>query len=422
MVFPTAAETFAAIDIRMLSELGADVSVLTLRRPAPWPRSVRLGRRSPAETRRAVEGLLAARGLRHIEVNHASLVAVARGIAWAFIHPRMAFDALHWVLSLTWRKPGDLWRSLALLPRSFDILRIVQRRRPDVVHLFWGHYPTLVGHLVRRYAPNSVLSMFLGAYDLRRRFSGSGVVAREADVLWTHTAANVPEIEQLGVPPAHIRVVHRGIDPGALTAVKEERIPRRIVSVGRLIPSKGMDDVLEVFARLLPLLPDATLLILGDGPDATRLRDAARTHAIDHAVGFAGHVDHHRVLRELASAEVFLFLSRTERLPNAVKEAMAAGCVCVVADTVGIEELVVDGETGYVVGVREVDAACERVREILGNPALAARMRNAAIERIKQSFDASKSMAEYLRVWRELLEARGCGQTVTRDAMSGAVP
>ena len=55
---------------------------------------------------------------------------------------------------------------IALIPMSFYMFEKLKKEKPDIVHLFWGHYPSLVGYLVKKNMPDTKLSQFLGAYDL----------------------------------------------------------------------------------------------------------------------------------------------------------------------------------------------------------------------------------------------------------------
>ena len=80
------------------------------------------------------------------------------------------------------------------------------------MHLYWGHYPGLVGHLVMKYLPEIVLSSSLSAYDLFENYECSKPVARSAAFVRTWAGVNVPAIEAYGVSPDRIKVFYQGID------------------------------------------------------------------------------------------------------------------------------------------------------------------------------------------------------------------
>jgi glycosyltransferase involved in cell wall biosynthesis len=394
MQFPAPSETFASQDVRTLAMSGVDVEVFALRPPAARH-----------------EAMLEERSLVGIPVHTMPLRRVARGLRLWLARPRWAASLLTWILVSQLHRPSQLARSLALATGALVAFEEMQRRRFDVVHLFWGHYPALVGHLVAQFLPEVRLSVFLGAYDLRATYPGSGSVARRADVVWTHADANLPAILSLGVAPDRLRVNYRGIDVDAARRIAaeeaERRVRHRIVTVGRLLPAKGVDDVLRAVAQLRERLPDATLVVAGDGPDRVRLEDLARELGIDGAVTFLGHVPQNRVWRELARADAFVLMSHEERLPNAAKEAMALGCVPFVTRTAGIEELVEDGRTGHVVEIHDVPALVGRLSDLLLQDAAAlASMRERAQAHVSAHFDVRASMANYVRAWQGLVTGR----------------
>jgi len=391
MAFPAASETFATNDVLALRRSGVHVTVHSLR---------------PAV--RDADRLLAERDLLDLPVTHNGVRATLGGVGAMLARPGRVFELVGWITRHTWRRPTQLLRSLMVVPRAFDVYRHIEQEPPDVVHLFWGHYPAVVARLVQRYSPAVVVSMFLGAHDLRVRYGGSGPVARSADVVWTHTAANVPIIRAIGVAGDGPLVAYRGVDLHRLrdVAARTPKTPKRIVTAARLVPSKGVDDVIRAFARVVALHPDATLTVLGEGPQRADLERLAGSLGVQGSVRFLGHRPQEEAFQEMARAEVLLFLSRVESLPNVIKEAMAVGTVCVSSRTSGIEELLADGEHGFVVDHGDVDAAAAAVARILTDPALRTQMAEAARRHVETHFDLERTMTRYRDTWSELVRSR----------------
>ncbi len=394
MRFPAASETFACLDVRELSEKGATIAVHCLR-----------------PTHAEVPRLAEERGVRHIACSYNSVGASLCGLGAMLRTPGRALETLSWLVRRTWRRPVHLGKSLVLLARAFDILAALECDPPDVVHVYWGHYPALVGRLVQRYVPATAVSMSLGAYDLEARYPPTVDVARHAAFVRTHGECNVGAIvERVGIARGRVRVIANGTD---LSLVDERagealRVPGRIVTAGRLIPVKAMDDVLRAFAVVRGRRPDATLDILGAGTEQRRLETLAADLGVADAVVFRGHVPHADVFRYLARAEIFLFLSRSpgERLPNVVKEAMASGAACVSSDTTGIDELILDPGMGRVVPRGAVDAAAAAVLDLLADPDALARVRTRARAHVAAHFDVRTTTNAYLRLWRAAVEAK----------------
>lgn len=390
MKFPAPSETFAANDIRTLLRLGAQVSVHSLL--GPWQGS---------------GALLQERDLSTLEVTHGGIKSTFSGLWHAFTQPWLAFSLIGWLLRHCVTHPRHLAKSLLLVPRAVDIFVGIKKKQPDVVHLFWGHYPTLVAFLVKKYRPNIVLTIFLGAYDLGREFPGTPDVARRADAVWTHAQFNINKILSLGVPVQKIHVAYRGIDLNRIGAVACQRIRHRIVSAGRLIPLKGMEAVLAAVQIIRNKWPDTTLVLMGEGPERPRLEKLASEWGMQDAVIFRGHVPHDEVLTEMSAAEIFLLLSRSERLPNVAKEAMASGCVCIVTNTEGIDELITHGKSGFIVSQEAApEEAAEIVTKVFMNEDLRSDIQSHAMETLREQFDVDASMRKYLENWSLLLHQK----------------
>lgn len=386
MHFPVPSEAFAAVEIRALRRQGADVTVLAYRG-------------APADA----DQLLAERGLAGLPVDHGGIASTLRGLVAMLARPAESLWLLGEVLRGCWRSPGHLLKALSLMPRSFAMLQKLEALRPAVVHLFWGHYPSLLGLLVRRNLPSVVISQFLGAYDLERRFPLSAALAQQADVVTTHARANLPALAMLGLPEDRVDVAYRGIEiPPDLP--KSGKTRGLMVVAERLVPQKRTVDALRLFAELARSRPEAQLMIFGDGPEANRLHALAVQLGIAERVVFAGHVPQAEVFRALEAAEVALTFSQSpsERLPNALKEAMLRRCLCLSTRSPGIEELVEDGETGLLVEAGDSAAAAKRLIAVLADPQAVERIGREAQARIMAGFDVDRLMADRLARWSAL--------------------
>lgn len=400
--FPAPSETFAGTDVRVLRRLGVRVRAVNLR--PSHPRATQLLREWDLEA------------LELDEVTPGKLLAGAGRLAR---QPGLLTYLLGIILRDNWRRPVHVVKSLLALPRVLQLHRQLAANPPDVLHLFWGHYASLLGLLVRRTHPGVVVTVFLGAYDLRSRYATSATLAGVAHGVFTHARANLPLLAAQGVPPERVRVVYRGVDFERLRPGGQPKVPLRIATAGRLTRDKGMAEVLQAFAQVRQQWPRASLCLIGDGPERGSLEALARARGLT-GVEFAGHLEHRRVFERLCEAEVFLFLSRQEHLPNVVKEAMAARCACVVSRTTGIEELVAPGEHGLVVDAEDVAGAAAAVDRIFREPALRERLVTRARAHLETHFDAARNMSRYRAVWEECLVAwrstRGMAQPVTAPA------
>ena len=387
--FPAPSETFAGTDVRVLRALGVTVRAVNLRPSHPRARA-----------------LLREWDLEGLELDEVTPGKLLAGLGAASRRPALLAFALGTIFRDNARHPVHVVKSLLALPRIFQLHQTLAARPPDVLHLFWGHYASLLGMLVRRTHPAVVVTVFLGAYDLHRRFRTSATLAARADGVFTHARANLPLLAAQGIPPERVQVVYRGVDFERLPPREQPKVPRRIATAGRLTADKGMAEVLVAFARVQQTWPQASLCVMGEGPARAALERRARALGL-RAVEFTGHLPHQRVFERLNEAEVFLFLSRSEHLPNVVKEAIAARCACVVSRTTGIEELVAPGEHGFVVDAADVAGAAAGVDRLFREPELRRRFVERALTHLRTHFDARENMGRYRDFWTECLARRG---------------
>ena len=157
-------------------------------------------------------------------------------------------------------------------------------------------------------------------------------------------------------------IPENGIDPSrfSLRRTRTAQRPIRCVFLGRLVPYKGPDMLLEAIAPLLAA-GDVTIDIIGDGPLMPKLREFVASHQLP-GVSFRGWVDHQQVQNHLVNADVLTFPSVREFGGGVVLEAMALGLPSLVVDYGGPAELI-DTDTGWVVPVSDRSTLIQSVRE-----------------------------------------------------------
>ncbi|MFG3052156.1 glycosyltransferase family 4 protein [Kitasatospora sp. NPDC048239] len=178
-----------------------------------------------------------------------------------------------------------------------------------------------------------------------------------------------------------------------------------ILCVARLVPRKGQDTLIRALPLIRRAVPQAVLVLVGQGPDERRLRDLARRHTEPGSVVFAGGREHARTPAFYAAADVFAMPCRTRRagleaegLGIVFLEAAAAGLPVVVGDSGGAPDTVLDGVTGSVVDGRDHAAVAAALTRILRDPGRAA-MGAAGRRRVARewSWEASaRRLAELL--------------------------
>jgi glycosyltransferase involved in cell wall biosynthesis len=152
-----------------------------------------------------------------------------------------------------------------------------------------------------------------------------------------------------------------------------------VLSVGRLIPHKGMDVAIEACAGL-----GRRLVVAGTGPERERLESLARTRALE--AEFAGHLGRDALAAAYAGASCVVLAARAgEGLPNVLLEAMAWGRPVVATPVAGVRDLVLDGVNGLVVPPNDAAALRAALARLTGEPGLATRL-GAGARRTAEGF------------------------------------
>ncbi len=201
---------------------------------------------------------------------------------------------------------------------------------------------------------------------------GDEIVAagQRADGLLAVSAALRDEMAGLGMPADRIRVHHTGIDLDRFQPVDRVRAKADLgvtgpllVTAGALIERKGQAIAIEALADV----PDATLLLVGEGPDRPMLEKLAARLGLSERVRFLGSRPHAELPGLLAAADVAVQPSGFEGIANVWIEAMACGTPVVTCDVGGAREAIDRPEAGRLVA-REPGAFAAAIRDLLGAP------------------------------------------------------
>jgi len=293
-----------------------------------------------------------------------------------------------------------------------DTVRLARARRIQVIHSY-GKGAGLYGRIAARLTGAAAIHTFHGIHP-----AGYGRLylrLERALARWSFAVVHVSESQAgearaLGLAPAgRTRVIVNGIDAALVRAVAERAPMSRaalglrpdalvLATVARLDPVKR----LEVLVRAVPLLvarvPEAQLLIVGDGPERDTLRALARTLAPGDGVVFAGAIPD--AARVLPVVDLYVTASRREGLPLAVLEAMACGLPVLATAAPGHVDAVEPEVTGRLVPLDDAPGLAAAAALLLRDPALRARMGRAGRERVERHFSHARVLAEVADLYR----------------------
>ena len=195
--------------------------------------------------------------------------------------------------------------------------------------------------------------------------------ARRAAALITVSGGLKDRLVGLGVAGDKIRVLRNGVDlrlfrPGDRAAARARLnlTGMTLLSVGNLLPSKGHD----ILIRAAAALPDARILIVGQGPQAEALRALARQLDVADRVSFLGALPHEELPELYSASDVLVLASEREGWPNVLLEAMACGTPVLSTAVSGATEIITCREAGLLLGERTPESVVRCVRDLLGAP------------------------------------------------------
>ncbi|HET6630819.1 MAG TPA: glycosyltransferase family 4 protein [Woeseiaceae bacterium] len=279
---------------------------------------------------------------------------------------------------------ASFWR------KSAFILPAAWRRRPVIFHLHGGEfmrfYEDECGTLARRYV----------RYVLRRCTRIIVLSGSWREALESITSTPVDVIGNFA--PSF--------------SLSRQRVPGRILFLGRLCEGKGIFLLLEAFAKLSGEHPDAHLVCAGDG-DLDAVRALAKRLGIEDRVEVAGWIDGNCKAELLATASLYVLPSFAEGMPMSVLEAMSAGLPVVATPVGGIPDAVAHGEEGLLVPAGDLAALCDAVGSLLADPQRRQAMGTRARAKFASSFSSSAVLPKVGRIYRELgVRRRQSGEAV----------
>ena len=232
--------------------------------------------------------------------------------------------------------------------------------------------------------------------------SATGAIAGLIDTRIVISEAARARLRRFGSPEAGIRLIRNGIDLTRFPPlVRPPESRRLILFAGRLDPVKRPHLLIDIAVALKKRRggADFRVIVAGDGPEGSRLREQARKAGVAESFDFLGHVPDIAPL--LAEADLLVLPSRTEGIPIVVLEAFAAGKPVVVSDAGAVHE-VVDSGTGFLIsnGPGESEAFAEAIHTLLESQELRQAMGLKARRKVENEY----SLDAFRRAYRELFD------------------
>jgi glycosyltransferase involved in cell wall biosynthesis len=291
-------------------------------------------------------------------------------------------------------KAGTVGRVAALLAGS--------RRPPIVVHTFHGHVlrgyfgplRSLFFRLLERWLAAQTTALIAVSPQVRDDLVGLGIAPRERFAVIRLGI----ELDERIAPKRNGRIESR-----RYLGIPEERFA--VGWIGRMTAVKRTDDVLVSFKRLRESGVDATLCMVGDGPDRAGLEQRAHDLGIVRDTLFLGYQE--EVAPFYAAFDALVLPSSNEGTPVSVIEALGAGRPVVATRVGGVPDVVRDGKDGFLVEPGETDELAERLERLARDPELRERMGREGRDRVLPRYAVDRLVDDVDQLYRSLLSAEG---------------
>lgn len=300
-----------------------------------------------------------------------------------------------------------------------------ERRRYQIVYFLMQGFHLAAGLPVARLAGKPILM----------KIGGSGVIplmTRSAmgrlELRWLRQWANRimilndgmrEEAMAEGFPSQQLYWMPNPVDTDAFApcdpAARPERRERFGISAtapvalycGRLAAEKALPSLIDAFALVVRRIPEAVLVLVGDGPlRASLAEQAAQLQLPEKNLRFAGRVAPEDVSNWLQIADVFTLVSPSEGFPCALAEAMSTGLASVVSDIPGNRQLIESGRHGLLVPVGDSEAIATAIVRILEDAPLRTRMGQESRSRVSENYSTAKIADRYETLFQEALAGK----------------
>lgn len=308
-----------------------------------------------------------------------------------------------------------------LISQLVALYRILKREKIDVIHAHWlipqgliaiaarilcgTHYPILcTSH------GSDLLGLPGAILSALKRW-----VMRRVDALTVVSQSMSEYARMLDAPADKLAVIPMGIDmvETFIPAYRDEEETAELLFVGRLVEAKAVGAIIQAMPAILAVNPEVILSIAGEGPEETRLKALAKTLGITNKVHFLGAVPNDALPPIYRRATVFISPSLMEGFGLTLVEALACKCAVIASDLPAVRELIIDGETGFIISPGNHEEITSKVLTLLANRTLRQSLAHSGRESVLGRFDWDTVAGNYSVLLHELAVSHCSRSSVT---------
>ncbi len=311
--------------------------------------------------------------------------------------------------------------------------KVLNRFRPDVIH---NQTAEMIAFAARRYAKKYDVPMVSTGHaypdNITSQLKILKPIKRPLDaILRTYMASFLKHSEYATMPTEmaiddlvpkkrkHFKVpvepLSNGVDLAKFGPGKApDRIYRKyhlpkdkplVLYVGRVDPEKSLSNVVSAFAGVLDVIPEAKLVIVGDGTDRRHLQDLAQALGIEKSVYFPGRIYPPDIMEVYRAATLFATASETETQGIVLIEAAATGLPLVAVDAGAVRELCQHKRNGILCHPGDVAEMTDAMMKLLKNPELCERYGKESLE-VAKMHDLNRTLQRFVEIYQEAIQLK----------------
>lgn len=298
-------------------------------------------------------------------------------------------------------------KPMTLIAAEFKLARLIRRWRPDVIHAHMMTSAMVLWPLTRLFRTPLVTTTH-NAHEPGSIIMGLG------DRVIAVSAAGSKSMSTRGISAGKLRTILNGTIGAARLAGPMP--PPQILShpavvfVGGIHPRKGVPDLIEAFDLAWQTCPEASLYLVGEGPNEAEYQQKVSSLSSRDAIHFCGsHVDPRPFLQ---AADIFVLASHFDPAPLVLSEAREAGCAIIGTDIDGIPELLDHGEAGILVPSAQPKALAEQLIRLLQHPDQLNDYRRRSLTNLAR-LSVRRVASDTIEIYRELTKGAPLARTNT---------
>jgi glycosyltransferase involved in cell wall biosynthesis len=329
----------------------------------------------------------------HAAAGHSVAFASARG---SFLNVLEKYGVEHFAIEQDWTRP------IASARGFMKLGKVIGQLKPDIVHAHAVPGAIFASGLRKR----SNFRLITSIHNMHRRAT---VMMGVGDVVIPVSCAVAAAMQRRGIPPNKFRVVKNGplasprrFAEFCLADGAAVRHPA-IITVAGLLHNKGISDLITAFRLLHSSVPEASLYIIGKGPERCIFEAHAATSGCADKIHFVGFMKDPRPY--LFAADIFVLASHMEAFGLVLAEAREAGCAIVASDVGGVREALDDGEAGILLPAGQPRILANTLAFLLGNPRELNKWKTRAAANLNWLI-ARRAASETLDVYKEAISSQ----------------